>query len=73
MKKYQNDCVGCPPEMGCRGAGCPYQNVPHWYCDDCGDEYSPFELRVFEGDMLCRGCFTERAWEDADAVETVSI
>lgn len=38
MLKYENECVGCPSEMGCVGYGCAYRNVPHYYCDDCGDE-----------------------------------
>lgn len=69
MKKYQNDCVGCPPEMGCLGTGCPYQNVPHWYCDECGEEFPPSELRVYDGETVCRQCVAEMAWEGAERVE----
>ena len=38
MIKYENDCVGCPPEIGCLGSSCPNRNVPHTYCDRCSDE-----------------------------------
>ncbi len=69
MIEYKDDCVGCPPEMGCRGSGCPLSNVPHWYCDDCEDEMDPFDLRLYNGKMLCRECLSERAWEEAEWVE----
>lgn len=42
MVKIENDCVGCPPEMGCLGSSCPYRDVPHYYCDDCGCEDDTF-------------------------------
>lgn len=41
VEKYVNNCVGCPPEMGCMGQACPYH--PHksqclvYYCDACGE------------------------------------
>lgn len=38
MIVYENDCVGCPTEMGCLGESCPKMNVPYYYCDICGDE-----------------------------------
>lgn len=69
MIEYKDDCVGCPPEMGCRGSGCPLSNVPHWYCDDCQEEFPPSELRRYDGDMLCRCCLMERAWDNAESVE----
>ena len=31
MIKYENECVGCPPERGCLGSSCPYMNVPRLY------------------------------------------
>ena len=34
----ENECVGCPPNMGCLGAGCPNRNVLHIECDECGEE-----------------------------------
>ena len=38
MVKHENECVGCPKEMGCLGRFCPNRNVPHLYCDHCKDE-----------------------------------
>ena len=34
---FSNECVGCPPEMGCLGSACKYRNVPHISCDKCND------------------------------------
>ena len=38
MIRYENECVSCPPEMGCFGSACPNRNVPRIYCDKCGEE-----------------------------------
>ena len=38
MIRYEDECVGCPPEMGCLGSICPNRNVPHYFCDYCGEE-----------------------------------
>jgi len=55
MIKYQNDCVGCPDGVPCMGRACPYRHVPHFYCDECGDEAD--ELREFDdGRQLCNSC-----------------
>ena len=54
MIKYENECVGCPKEMGCLGDGCSNRNVKHLYCDRCGDECD--ELYVFDGEELCEEC-----------------
>ena len=53
MIKYENECVGCPPEMGCLGNSCPYKNVPHFYCNKCGKEK---DLYHFDGEELCIDC-----------------
>ena len=55
MVKYENECVGCPPEMGCLGDCCPNRNVPHIYCDKCGEECE--ELYRYDGKELCENCF----------------
>lgn len=54
MIKYENECVGCPPEMGCLGSACPNRNVPYYYCDRCGgnmDAY--FDIG---NEMICEDC-----------------
>lgn len=54
MIEYENECVGCPPHMGCLGGACPHQNVPHYYCDFCHDEVD--ELYEVDGDDYCEYC-----------------
>jgi hypothetical protein len=53
MKVIENECVGCPKEMGCMGSSCPNLNVPHFYCDDCGEET---QLYYYEDKELCIDC-----------------
>ena len=53
MVEYSNDCVGCPPEMGCIGNLCKHTNVPHWYCDECGAEET---LYYVDNQELCGNC-----------------
>lgn len=63
MLKYKNDCVGCPPEIGCLGSSCPYSNVPITYCDNCKQEAT---LYVFPDtdEQLCTTCM-ERELDSA--------
>lgn len=62
MREYTNDCVGCPPGMGCMGESCRYVRVTHWFCDRCEKEVSRTELRVTEdGEELCEKCLGEPA------------
>lgn len=56
MVVYENECVGCPPEMGCLGSACSNRNVPHYYCDECNEETQLYE---FEGQELCIDCIEE--------------
>ena len=55
--RYENECVGCPPERGCMGSACPFQNVPIWSCDNCGEEDEP--IYEFDGKELCIKCIKE--------------
>ena len=57
MKRIEDDCVDCPREIGCFGSSCPLKNVPHYYCDECGDEG---RLYYFNGQDLCRYCLLEK-------------
>ena len=56
MKEITNECVGCPPEMGCMGSACPNRNVERFYCDKCGQETT---LYHYEGKELCIECIAE--------------
>lgn len=53
MVRYENDCVGCPPEMGCIGDTCQYRNVPIFMCDQCGEDGDIYE---YEGQHYCADC-----------------
>lgn len=64
MIVYENECVGCPTEMGCMGRACPYTNVPHFYCDGCENEAE--EFYEYEGEYFCKDCFLEIALEGAE-------
>ena len=54
MLEYENECVSCG--LPCLGSSCPNRNVPHFYCDKCGEET---ELYHFDGEELCIDCITE--------------
>ena len=56
MKQIENECVGCPPEMGCLGSACPNRNVIRYYCDECGKEGTLYE---YDGEELCADCLLE--------------
>ena len=55
--KFENECVGCPPEMGCLGNSCRYKNVKHLYCDKCGEDVE--ELYKVDGEELCEECLKD--------------
>jgi hypothetical protein len=57
MKEVTNECVGCPPELGCLGDACPNRNVVRFYCDKCKEETT---LYHYEGKELCIECITEK-------------
>ena len=59
MLKYENECVGYA--LPCVGY-CRYLNAPHYYCDDCGEEFLPNELYYFDetDEMLCGDCLKGR-------------
>lgn len=51
MVRYENDCVDCG--QPCIRNACLNYNVPHYYCDECGDED---ELYEYEDYQLCKEC-----------------
>ena len=58
MVEYEDECVGCSTIFGyCLGGACPNRNVPHWYCDECGEETY---LYHFDGEELCISCIENR-------------
>lgn len=60
MIEYEDECVDCPPNMGCLGNSCPNRNVPHFYCDECDDETTLYE---FNGRQLCINCIVNELEE----------
>lgn len=54
MVKYENECVGCPTELGCLGSACPNRRVLHLYCDECGEEVD--KLYEYDSQQLCIDC-----------------
>lgn len=54
MIRFENECVGCPSNMGCIGEGCMYRYSPVFVCDDCKEEVD--ELYEYEGQQLCLEC-----------------
>ena len=67
MSKWiENECVGCPSDLGCMGSACPNRNVPHYDCDECGEELAPGELYDYEGEMLCSKCLLDKFTTIAD-------
>ena len=54
MITYEDECVGCPTEIGCMGSACPYKNVPHLCCDKCEEEVE--KLYKYDGQEICEEC-----------------
>ena len=59
MTKTENECVGCPPEMGCLGTGCPNRNVERVYCDKCGEDITGCEIFDVDGGEYCEYCLKD--------------
>lgn len=57
MERIENDCVSCG--LPCLGSSCPHQNVPHYYCDKCGEELSYDEIYEYEDLELCEDCLKD--------------
>ena len=58
---FEDECIGCPPGMGCLGSACPNKKVKHYYCDKCEQEFEPEELFIDEDDKeLCDECLLSK-------------
>lgn len=62
MVIYKDECVGCPPELGCLGLTCPYKDVPYYFCDMCNKEVKL--LVKYEGSEYCLNCLSRKNCED---------
>lgn len=68
MRSYENQCVGCPPDIGCMGEACKYMNVPVNHCDRCDNEDAIFEI---DGNDYCGNCAKEYLQEMFDELTTL--
>ena len=59
MERIENQCVGCPKEMGCLGSACPNRNVRVIYCDSCGEEIGMDDVYEVDGQDLCEDCLKD--------------
>lgn len=55
MQKVQNDCVDCG--LPCYGSSCPFVNVVHFFCDECGEEA---QLYYYDDEELCINCIERK-------------
>ena len=55
-RRVENECVGCPTEMGCLGSSCPNRNVLYISCDECGEDLFEDEVYEFDGNDYCEKC-----------------
>lgn len=53
IRKIEDQCIGCPPDIGCLGESCKYKNVECFYCDICGDQTTLYE---FDNREVCIEC-----------------
>ena len=66
MIRFENECVGCPPNMGCMGSGCPYSHVPYLVCDECGEDVE--KLYDTAHGQLCEDCATSEEKEECGKI-----
>ena len=73
MIKYEDNCVGCPPEMGCLGSSCPNRNIEVHYCDICDSSNAEYEI---DGEDICSDCIEDvlrQIFEDLTVQEKVDV
>lgn len=75
---YEDECVGCPPEIGCLGSSCRYKNVPHLVCDECKREFD--KLYLYDSLQVCEGCllgkdlsYLKDEYEDIDEDNVLEV
>ena len=63
MIKFEDECCGCASESyPCLGSSCKNRNVPHFYCDECGEECNTDDLYVYSeyDKLLCKFCLVDK-------------
>lgn len=66
---FTDECVGCPPEIGCLGISCKYRNVPHLVCDKCKRETDA--LYVHGTGQLCEQCLLSKESMEIDDIDDI--
>lgn len=58
----RDECVGCPPNMGCLGSGCPNRNIKIMTCDFCDntEEDETIYHDVENDEDICESCLGRR-------------
>ena len=53
-KRYDDECLGCDFCVHCGR-----DKTPYWSCDRCDEDFAPYKLYDFYGEMLCAACLLE--------------
>lgn len=74
MLVYEDECCDCAvPGYPCLGEHCSRRHVPHYYCDDCGEEiwWTGFndEPEEYDGKHYCKSCLTMNGYGDDEEEE----
>ena len=56
---FEDNCLDCPPELGCMGDACPNRREAHYFCDKCDEEVSPEGLYEVDDEDLCENCLKD--------------
>ena len=73
MREYEDQCVGCPAEIGCLGSSCPYKNVPVDYCDDCGSMGARY---IIDHEDYCEDCakhYLQEVFDNLSVIEKAEV
>ena len=74
MIQYENECVNCG--LPCLEQACPYKNVAHYYCDNCGSEIVENSVAIFDDHYTvgeydyCDDCYSKLFSEKDEDYET---
>lgn len=73
MREHVNECVGCPPNMGCLGDLCPYVNVAIDYCDQCGEEGAEYRIDNEDYCEICAKKYLQGIFDDLSVLEKAEL